>query len=110
CGVRGERRKTLRTSVGAISAAGEQAHDGGVDVEVVGLLPAGHDHVRTAKEAYEYAARHLEQRVPVGGGEGEGDEVTPRCRPGPHPDVSDPGWLVEPGNEQLAREGPADRL
>ena len=90
--------------------AGEQPVDRGVDVEVVGLAAPRDDDVGAAQEAHQDAARHLEQRVAVRRRQRQGDEVAARRGPRPHPDIADARRLVEPRDQQLARERPADRL
>src|SRR5437588_8092364 len=56
------------------SAAGEQAGDRGVDVQVLGLPATRHRDVCAPQEADQHAARYLEQRVAVRRGQGERDE------------------------------------
>src|SRR5205823_12357984 len=47
------------------SAAGEQAGDRGVDVQVLGLPATRHRNICAPQEADQHAARYLEQRVAV---------------------------------------------
>src|SRR5262245_55615997 len=90
--------------------SGQQSYEGGVHVQVVRLAPTRNNDVGTSEEAHEHAARHLEERISVRGGESQRDEVPPRRRPRPYPYVADAGRFVQPGDEQLAGERLAHRL
>ncbi len=99
-----------RPAVADQAARGEQGLDRAVDVEVVALLALRAQRVGAAEEVDELAGGGLQERLAVGRGEADEDDLGAGAPRRPDPDVAVAAGPVHAEGEQLAGEHPGHAL